>query len=454
MWRRLQYGGGFAAFWLFAFLVVYVVYFYDPADCFDGVQNGAETGVDCGGPCVRICAAEVDPPRIVWADSFEIIPGQYNAVAYVENRNRVAATQQLTYRLELFNDTGEIIAERSGATILPPNGVYPIFEGRIETTNDQVPAETRLTIGEPELWQPATVGRDQFQTRDIELVGAGERPRLSVILENLELRPAENVEVVATIFNEAGEPLTASQTFIDELPGRDSSEVVFTWPNPIAMTVKSCVVPTDVVVAIDLSGSMNNDGGSPPQPLASARTSAAGFVENLQAQDQVAVVTFASDAAVRNRLTPMLESAASTILNLTIDPAEERGFTNTAAALREARAELTSSRVNPDARRVLVLLTDGLPTAPEGVEDFENQVLTEASRLADANIEVYAIGLGSELDRSLIEGLASDPQNAYIAPDRGDLQAIYNEVSTSLCEVGPTNIDVLPKTNTNFAPLR
>jgi len=135
-------------------------------------------------------------------------------------------------------------------------------------------------------------------------------------------------------------------------------------------------------------------------------------------------------------------------------PAEEQGFTNTAAALRRAGEELTSDRVNPNARRVLVILTDGLPTAPDPVENFEQTVLEEAARLAELNIEVYAIGLGEAVNRTFINGLASANENAYIAPDRTDLQDIYDEVSTSLCEVGPTKIDVLPKTDTYFTPLR
>ena len=453
MWRRVQYGTGFAAFWCFVALLVYVVYFYEPAGCFDGIQNADERGVDCGGACVRICAFDVMPPVIDWAESFKIVDGQYNAVAYVENRNDEAATPELQYTFELL-DGDDVIAQRSGETVLPPNGVYPIFEGRILTEDDREPTDTRITIRPSDLWIPATLGREQFQTRDIELLRSGVRPRLNVVIENTELRPADDVEVVATIFNDDGVPLTASETFIEELPGRGSEDIVFTWPEPIAQTVTSCIVPTDVVVGIDLSGSMNNDGGTPAEPIASARAAAANFVDSLQRQDQVSVVTFASDAALRSPLSTRIGATADEVRRLEIDPAEEQGFTNTAAALRAAGAELSSDRVNPDARRVLVLLTDGLPTAPDSVANFEQTVLEEAARLAEQNIRVYAIGLGEAVNRQFVNGLASAPDNAFIAPDRSDLQAIYDEVSTSLCEVGPSKIDVLPKTDANFVPLR
>ena len=71
---------------------------------------------------------------------------------------------------------------------------------------------------------------------------------------------------------------------------------MFTWPRPIAKTLRSCDVPTDIVVAVDLSGSMNNDGGTPPQPISGAIAAARDFALRLAPDDQASVVTFASGA--------------------------------------------------------------------------------------------------------------------------------------------------------------
>ncbi|MCD5381201.1 MAG: VWA domain-containing protein [Candidatus Pacebacteria bacterium] len=450
--RRIQYGVGFLFFWGLLGTLIFFVNFHQPANCFDLSLNGDETGVDCGGACVRICEADVLPPRVVWAESFEIKNGQYNTVAYVENPNQTAATPALKYTFELLNN-GIVVASRSGTTVLPPNSVYPIFEGRIQTDSNESVTDTNLIIEEADLWIPASIGRDQFKSVDINLTGADTKPVLKVVVENTELQSAENIEVVATVFNEVGTPVTASQTFIEHIEARSTKNIVFTWPNSIAKTVRSCIIPTDVVVAVDLSGSMNNDGGDPPQPVTDALKAAGKFINSLKENDQVSVVTFATRAAVVTELNSIHGAVANAVTALEIDLVEETGYTNTVEALLVAQDELNSERHNVDARRVLVLLTDGLPTA-SGDKDVVTLAEAAAAALSADNIEVYAIGLGQNVDSKFINKIASKQKNAYFAPTGADLSTIYSEITSSLCESGPTKIDVIAKTKTNFAPLR
>jgi Mg-chelatase subunit ChlD len=450
--RRIQYGLGFTSVWVVIGAWVYFANFYQPPSCFDRTMNGGETGVDCGGSCVQICVANVLPPRVVWVKSFKIVEGQYNSMAYIENANQTASTPELAYTFQLLNK-GRVVAERSGTTILPPNSVYPIFEGKVFTEEQVEVTETNIILKQAELWLPASVGRDQFRSIDIKLTGADERPRLDVKLENTDLSMAENVEVVATIFSDDGEPVTASQTFIDQIGPRSTENIVFTWPNSIAKTVRSCIIPTDVTVAIDLSGSMNNDGGDPPQPVTAALQAASEFVEALQEKDQVAVVTYATNAGVETELTNLHGSVANGILGLSINPVEETGWTNTIAALQAAHDELNSIRHNEDSRRVLVLLTDGLPTAANDDEVIPKTV-AKARELSDDNIEIYAIGLGAGVDQQFIRNIATEETGAYFAPTTDDLNSIYARITSSLCTSGPTKIDVVAKTKTNFAPLR
>lgn len=451
-WRRVQYGTGFLIL-LFIFFGIPIVLLYDGSgSCFDALQNGTETGVDCGGSCVRICSAEVFPPKILWSDSFEITDGQYNAVAYIENINRIASTEMLRYTFILRNK-GAIVAERSGQTILPPNSVYPIFEGRIQTSGSPV-TDTTIIIEPIEIWQPATLGNEQFKVTNIQLSSADSRPRLDAVLENSEITTAENIEIVTTLFNENGKPLTASQTFVDTLLGRSSRDIVFTWPNSIAKTVRSCNVPSDVVLGIDLSGSMNNDGGNPPQPISAAKDAATSFVSRLNESDQVSVVTFATNATVALPLSSDRNSAQTIISNLSISQAAETGFTNTVAALQLIKEELDSERHSGDARKAVVLLTDGLPTGQAETSILTKQAVDIAREIQSSGATLYVIGLGENADRAFISELVEDAPYAYFATTGSDLDMIYKQITGALCESGTTRIDIIPKTKTNFTPLR
>jgi len=338
-------------------------------------------------------------------------------------------------------------------TVLPPNSAYPIFEGRIFTENEAEVTETRLVLKPSEDWRPASTGRDQFRSIDIELLGADSKPRLNVEIENTELFAAENVEVVATIFNTAGEAVAASQTYIEDIAARSTQDIIFTWPNPLTRTVESCVIPTDIMLGIDLSGSMNNDGDNPPQPISDALQAASTFAGSLRQKDQIGVVTFATNAELTRQLDNSYDMVAQSILALEISPEAETGYTNTVEALRQAQAELASTRHNLNARRVLVLLTDGLPTI-SGDKDVVSEAETLARALSAAGVRVYAIGLGQDVDTQFINNIASDNANAYFAPTGADLANIYSEITSSLCEAGEGKIEIIAKTKTNFAPLR
>lgn len=459
-WAKRRRGiilGVFASICLLFLTSVYFNNFYTAPNCFDGKENGSEAGRDCGGSCVRICAFEVLPPKVVWTNSFKINEGQYNSVAYIENPNQFAGSPEMKYTFILKNGE-EVVAERSGMTILPPNSVYPIFEGRIFTADGAPITETEIRIEPPELWQPARLGAEQFRTRDISITNSDVRPRLDVTLQNTSIESAKDIEIVATIFNSEGEPVTASQTVVESFAGESTQDITFTWPNPIAKTVRSCVIPTDVAMVIDLSGSMNNDNEDPPQPLRDALRAASTFANNLGEQDGLSLVTFASTATLVSPLTKNFTSVSNTILNLTINPAEEVGYTNTVAALEVAASELNSANHNPDARRAMVLLTDGLPTDPDDSRAIVSEAETLAAELDLSGIEIYAIGLGESVDRDFVRTIASSPDTAFFAPTGASLEAdlanIYATITGSLCETGPTRIDVIAKTAANFTPLR
>lgn len=448
-YRQLQYGAGFAVLLGIILALVYVQFFYAAPSCFDNAQNGTEAGVDCGGACTRICAFSVIPPEVQWARSFRVTDGQYNAVAYVENSNRIAASPEVSYTFALYDEQG-LITQRSGTTILPPDSVYPIFEGRINT-NGRTPTQTFITLDPVELWLPAQAGRDQFTVTDRELQGADASPTLEATIRNNALTEARDIEVVATIFDANGNALTASRTFIDALQPRSEHAAVFTWPEPIAKTVRSCEVPTDVVLALDLSGSMNNDQAEPPEPITSVLAAAEAFITRLKSTDQAGLVTFATEAVLAQRLTDNLQALSEEVASLGIDPAEETGSTNIGDAFRRAFEELHSELHNDSARKVLVLLTDGLATAPG--DDPENYALQNAQLVKDSGIAVFTIGLGEQVNIDFVTALASDPSRAYQAASSAQLDAIYRTITSSLCEDGPAVIDIVPKTDASFAPL-
>ena len=138
-------------------------------------------------------------------------------------------------------------------------------------------------------------------------------------------------------------------------------------------------------------------------------------------------------------------------------------------AFLSALNELTSARHREDARKVIVFLTDGDVTRPlnpkTGSADREyaaKYAIDMANKAKEADVTVYAIGFGDffskaeavERDVSLIKNLASSADTYYEAPTVSDLEVVYKKIASDLCEMGPARIDVITKTDANFAPLR
>lgn len=446
-WRRLQYGVGFSVFWLLVGGLLYQQYIYEPPTCFDGMQNGEERGVDCGGGCLRICTADVIAPSVKWAQSFKIRDGQYNIVGYVENRNQDIASPDVPYKVSIY-DTDGLITEKTGSTPLPPDSVYPIFVGPLQL-GDRVPTNTFLELGTATEWYPSDMGRNQFTVSGRNLTGEDTRPRLEAQIINNSLVEAKSVEVVATMFDVRGNALNSSRTFVTNFAPRSQETIVFTWPEPIAKTLRSCEVPIDLALAIDLSGSMNNDQALPPEPISSVLRSAEAFVNRLRARDQVAVVTFATEALLAKQLSSDRLAVAETIQNLAIDPAEETGSTNTGDAFLRAAEELSSVRHAEESRKIMVILTDGLATAPDN--EPAEYALEQAAKLKSSEVEVYAIALGNEADMDFVRQLASSPTSAFQALSVDRVDEIYRTITSSICEDGPAVIDIIPKVKLDIA---
>lgn len=452
LWRRTQYFGGFAVIVILILGWVYFDNFYQKPTCFDSKKNGDELAVDCGGKCVRICSLSVNEPTVKWSRSFKVTNGVYNAVAYVENTNREAASGNVEYVFSLYDEAG-LITSREGVTILPPDGLYPIFEGRIETGR-RTPTRTFIEIKPIKVWQPSLAGREQFTVVERSLNSADSRPRLDAVLRNNGLEEVKEVEVVATIFDAHGTALASSRTFVDNFAPRSDTQIFFTWPEPIATTLRSCEIPTDVLLAIDVSGSMNSDQIDPPEPLTAVKQAAASFVSRLGESDQIGVATFATAASLTSPLSNNLTAAANLIGGIMIDAKEEHGYTNTGLGLEMAAEELNSPRHNENARKVLVLLTDGLATAPGDSKEAETFAFNTAAAIKNSGVEIYAIGLGQNLNMDFVRGVATAPGNAYQALTGDDVDSIYQTITSSLCEEGAAVIDIVPKSTSGFVPLR
>jgi hypothetical protein len=219
-------------------LGLWFVFLYRSPSCSDNVQNQGETGVDCSGPCARLC--EVPTVTALWARSVEVAPGVYHAVALVQNPRTDAGTASLPYTFDLYDSSNILVAERSGAMYLNPGEVVPLFEPNI-TTGNRVPIHAFVSFG-PSVWQkmdrtsvPVSVTSQSLDSQAL---------KLTAHLENTSPVPVPAFTVTALLYDAGGNLVTASQTAIDGLAARGGKDIVFTWQEPFsAPVIRADIVP-------------------------------------------------------------------------------------------------------------------------------------------------------------------------------------------------------------------
>ncbi|HYF13018.1 MAG TPA: hypothetical protein VD928_01835 [Candidatus Paceibacterota bacterium] len=195
--------------------------------CTDGIRNGDESGIDCGGSCLLLCAAEARVPLVLWARSFNSSPSTYTAAAYVQNPNPGAGARNVRYAFQLYDDKNVLVVEREGVIDLPPVRTIPIIEPNIDIGLRTV-SRTLFTFADAPTWSKIIAEEGPIlRLADYEL--AADASRLTAKLRNDGIRDAENVVVAAVLFDADGVARAASKTLIDRVNRKSTEDIIFTW---------------------------------------------------------------------------------------------------------------------------------------------------------------------------------------------------------------------------------
>lgn len=162
--------------------------------------------------------------------------------------------------------------------------------------------------------------------------------------------------------------------------------------------------PIYTVIVFDRSNSMTNKKGKWDNAKNAARAFAEGLVEKY-AKANIAVVTFGTTA---NTTQTFVNSNLRNVTDYTLfgyeptNPWDENGATNLHAGLEKAKELLSSDKIEKDAKKYVIVISDGAPTK-YGINgnggsgsatsyDCIDKPVNTAKNLKDNGVEIFTVG--------------------------------------------------------------
>lgn len=442
--RRLIYGGAVVILLSIFIGVFFWKVIYKAPTCNDGYKNGDEKGIDCGGGCKNLCTSDALTPIVLWSKIFNISGDVYTAVAYLENPNINSKNSSLKYRFRIFDDSNSLIISKEGETSIPKGKKFAIFENGLVIKNSK-PRSAEIELMSFGTWQKDTKVEPSLALKYSALSSTSTIPRITGTITNDSLENIPVTELVVFVLDGNENVVAASQTFVDDLTKRTSQDFVFTWPKPFNLGVEACTYPLDISIALDRSGSMRSEGLFPPEPFSTVTKTAKNFIKNLTNNDQVSVISFGNNSRVESVLTKDKDSAIRAIDNLFLSTTTNEQ-TNITAGLSDSVAQLETGSIRVESKKVIVLLTDGLPTLPidPTISDFPTLSAKQVSEaITESKFELFTIGLGKNVSEGFLKSISTDDNHYFLAPTKETLSDIYSKIASSLCQKKPNVINVI-----------
>lgn len=223
--------------------------------CFDGIQNQMEEGIDCGGPCEKICLESLAPLNVISSKLIQIKEGDYDFLAKVSNTNPTHGSGKVKYDVVLKDDAGSIVKTVGGEFSILPGQTRYVLVSPIQLDGIAVSAE--LIIKEPN-WVQLTdfnVGDIKFTDRKKEYIEIKDTifSKVEGIVFNDSDFDFDRVEILVILYDSGGEVIAVGATNVRTFANNTESFFEVNWFDPFRGAVSRIDIQTTTNVFENLN---------------------------------------------------------------------------------------------------------------------------------------------------------------------------------------------------------
>lgn len=199
--------------------------------CFDGLKNGEEEGVDCGGVCGVSCPTQKPDAKPVTVRSIQVVQGgdKCDIVAMVNNSNGSLGAQHIPYNLQWGT------VQKQGEFYIYPSEERYLAEMNLPCQGSENP---QLEIKEPPEWKLFTgfekpsleISNSQFSYPE----NSYEFAEVSGIVTNHSPFDLKEVQIYAVIKDSTGSITAINRTTVNSITVGEKREFRIFWTHPFA----------------------------------------------------------------------------------------------------------------------------------------------------------------------------------------------------------------------------
>lgn len=296
---------------------------------------------------------------------------------------------------------------------------------------------------------PQVVDQSTTSGQIIETLSVGSDPSKAITtktkvgtfsLQALSTVPADTTSVISFGPQSQALSVSSNSSFNENVIANMTPvtiQITNTTTTNATTTTNSCGnAPSDSMLLMDTSSSMNQKAGSSGTKLTNAKTAAQHFVTLASAQttNRVGLTSFDITAALKSGFTNDFSSVKSKISALTT-----RDGTCMQCGILKANQEIAAHKRN-GIKNAIILLTDGRANMVQGNSNYVSNDKAEkaaidaatAGHTANGTV-IYTIGLGNNVFSDFLRQLATSTGGKYyFTPTTDQLNSIYTQISEEL----------------------
>lgn len=234
--KQTGYGIFFLLFWLAIGFGVYRLYPRPAPSCFDGLKNGAETGLDCGGGCLP---CELKSARLRTGEVLVFKAGPTASVLAVQAANPIKDYgARFDYQLDVFGSFGVKAESENGSALILPGGEEAFVFPPIALAADQI---TRASFKILSLrWLgPESLPQAKIDIASGVLSPEASPPYLETTLTNSLAAAVPPFYLSALVFDASGRLVAASEKEIIGLAAGATDRSVLFFPPGSLSSIKN-----------------------------------------------------------------------------------------------------------------------------------------------------------------------------------------------------------------------